>query len=216
MAIVEVQRVDAVEELELDSASAQRLVQRGDDDVPHPGRHLPEERALVLEQGDPGEQQGHPGGQCRSLAVAVLVSEDHVVQPANEGKVHDVGMGAVAENPRAEVLVVDGAEAAWISDQIVGDYSAYSRRLQRQEQPETPVIGPVLVVERLADRVEGSAQRSRPELPREQVVWPMSPACRHDTPPHHLKPLRGRVGGVGSTVRLSGPRRPTRPASRRS
>ena len=48
-AVVEMQCVDAVEELELDAASAQRLVQRRDDDVAHAGRHLPEEGALVLE-----------------------------------------------------------------------------------------------------------------------------------------------------------------------
>ena len=44
-------------------------------------------------------------------------------------------MAAVAQHPVAEVLVVDGAEAARMGHQVVGDDAAHRRGHQRQQQP---------------------------------------------------------------------------------
>ena len=68
---VEMQRIDPVEELEPDPAAAQHLIDRGDDDVAHPGGHLPEERTLVLEKRYAGEQYGQARGERGALEVAV-------------------------------------------------------------------------------------------------------------------------------------------------
>ena len=58
--IIEMQRVETVKEFELDTTLPQRLVHRGDDDVAHAGGHLPEDRALVLEQRQSGQEDRLP------------------------------------------------------------------------------------------------------------------------------------------------------------
>src|SRR4029077_1186321 len=49
-AIVEMQSINPMKELEADAAPSQRLVQRRDHDVTHPGGHFPEEGSFVLEK----------------------------------------------------------------------------------------------------------------------------------------------------------------------
>ena len=56
-------RLDVVEEAELHAAPAQRLVQRGDHDVAHPGAHAPGQRSLVAEEHPPHQlpRRARPG-----------------------------------------------------------------------------------------------------------------------------------------------------------
>ena len=81
---VEVQSVEAVEELELDAATPQCLVQRGDDDIAHPGGHLPEDRALVAEEHEADEERHHPRRHRGLAGFGLLVAEHQVVQPADQ------------------------------------------------------------------------------------------------------------------------------------
>ena len=107
-----VQPIDAVEEAELDAAPAQGLVQRSEDDVAHPGRHLPEDRALVVEERLARQEDPPAGAERGHRRVAVPVGEDEVVEPADERRVGGFGRGAVAEDPRPVVLVVDRPETS--------------------------------------------------------------------------------------------------------
>src|SRR3954470_19111004 len=110
-----------MKELETDAAPPQRLVQRGDHNVTHAGGHLPEEGALVLEKRYAGEQYSESSGERRPTAVTVLVTEHHVVHAANQWEVKHIGMGAVAQNPCAVLLIIDCSEPPRICDQTV-DY----------------------------------------------------------------------------------------------
>ena len=112
MRAIQVQGVEAMEEFERTPRLTQYLVERGDDDVAHSCRHLPEERAPVLEHHDTGEQHRQPGSQRGPLGVAILVSEDQIVKGTNQGKSNNIWVGAVAEDPLTEVLVIDGPEPA--------------------------------------------------------------------------------------------------------
>ena len=158
------QRVQPMEELELDTAPAQRLVHGGDDHVAHPRRHLPEDRALVLEQHETGQEHGQARAERRALGVGVDVSEHQVVQATHQREIEDVGMCAVALDPVVEILVVDGAEAARVGHQIVGEDAPNDRRHQRQQQPGSLVVRSILDVENIAHGVEGLARARRPTV----------------------------------------------------
>ena len=109
---VQMQSVDAMEELELHAAAPKCLIQRGDHDIAHACRHLPEDRPAVLEERYADEEDRGPGAHRGSIVVSVLVAEYEVVQSAHQREVHDVGVGAMAQHPFGEVLVVDRPEAA--------------------------------------------------------------------------------------------------------
>ena len=103
-------RVNAMEELEFHAPPSERLIERRYHDVAHPGRHLPEDRTLVLEQ-DKSDQEDHdPGGDRRPLGIGLLVAEHQVVQTAHEGRLEHIGMAAVTDYPVAELFIVDGPE----------------------------------------------------------------------------------------------------------
>ena len=98
----------ALEQLDLDTASQERLVERHEDDVAHPGSHLPEDGALVVEP-ELGREEGAPA--CRELWtrwVTVLMGEDEVVLTPHDGRLQRGRLGAVPSQPCAEVEVVDG------------------------------------------------------------------------------------------------------------
>ena len=108
----DVELIDAVEELELHTAPPQHLVERCEHDVAHPGGHLPEDRALVLEEHL--RRHEHRDARAHPVVGAVLVAvrEHKVVQPADEREVGYLGRGTMADDPVDEVLVVHRAEPA--------------------------------------------------------------------------------------------------------
>ena len=79
---IEVQCVDAMEELEFHTAPAQYLVDGGDDDVTHTGGHLPEDRTLVGEQQHPEKKHPDTRADLGPFQMTLLVPEHHVVHGA--------------------------------------------------------------------------------------------------------------------------------------
>ena len=107
----EPERVDPVEEAELDAAVAQDLVERGEDHLAHARLHLPEQRARVLEEHLGRQFQSEPGAEAGAGGIAALVAEDEVVHAPEDRRLERGGVDAVAEQPLAVVEVVDGTEA---------------------------------------------------------------------------------------------------------
>ena len=62
---VEAERVDPGEELEVNPAGDQRLVERSEEDVAHACLHLPEDRAPVVEEQLSGEEEPGAGWERR-------------------------------------------------------------------------------------------------------------------------------------------------------
>ena len=136
---VQMQAVDAVEELESDTAPAQYLIQRRDHDVTHPRRHLPEQRTPVSEQHVTDQEDHHPGGHRGSFGIGVLIAEHQVVQAAHHRRIQHIGMAAVAQHPVAELFVVERPEAAGTGHHVVGDDAAHRGGHQRQQHPRAAV-----------------------------------------------------------------------------
>src|SRR5215213_6634842 len=97
--LVEVQCIHPMKELEVDSASPQRLIERRDDHIAHPRGHLPEERTLVAEQDLTRQEDGDSGAERRTVGIAVGIAEHHVVEGAHQGKVDDTGMSTMPDDP---------------------------------------------------------------------------------------------------------------------
>src|SRR4029450_10493147 len=68
----------------LDPTRPQRLVERRKDDFAHAGRHLPEDRAAVVEEHLAGQTEPSPGGKARAVIVTTLVTEYEVGHDADE------------------------------------------------------------------------------------------------------------------------------------
>ena len=77
--VTEPERVDPVEEAELDPAVAQDLVEGGEDHLAHARLHLPEQRSRVPEEHLGRQLQSEPGTEAWTGRIAVLVAEDEVV-----------------------------------------------------------------------------------------------------------------------------------------
>ena len=152
--LIEMKRIDAMEELEVDSAFAQSLIQGGDHHIAHPRGHLPEERALVAEQNLAGQKHSHACAEGATTRVAVGVPEDHVVKGTHQRKLDHVGMRTVPDDPVAEFLVVEGAKPPRIGHHAVGDQPTCGPGDHRQQQPQPPLLGRVLAVEDVIDEVE--------------------------------------------------------------
>ena len=117
LVLAEPQGGDGVEELELDAAGAQGLVERREDRVAHARLHLVHDRTAVAE-GEPQQIAGcgpgrHVGGGDRAARVA----ERDVIDGAQHGRAllgrapdRDL-LGAVAGEPGRPLLVVDRLEA---------------------------------------------------------------------------------------------------------
>ena len=106
------QLVHLVEEGELDAAPLQHLVERREDGVAHAGLHLPHDGAVVVEGHAHHAAQHRARLDVRLGEVAAFVGEHEVVEAAHgRGVDRQAGVGAVAGEPGAEVLVVDGVEA---------------------------------------------------------------------------------------------------------
>jgi hypothetical protein len=103
-----------VEELDLDAALGQDLVQRSDHSVAHSGLHAPQDRLVVMEEAADGALDGASGGHVGREGVAVDEREGAVVDAAQERRVAlgvlGVYFGTVAGEPRAQLQVVDAVE----------------------------------------------------------------------------------------------------------
>ncbi len=117
---------DGVEELELDAALLEDLVERGEDDVAHPRLHLEHDRAAVAEDELEQVAGGGASGAVGLGDVAVAVGEGDVVDGAQDGGALGGGAaegdlaGAVAAEPVAPLLVVEGVEAV-LEDVVLDD-----------------------------------------------------------------------------------------------
>ena len=131
---VEHELVEAVVEPHVDTSRVEHLVQRREHDLAHPGLHLPEDRALEVEEQPAGEEQPEAGREAGSVPMAALVGEDQVVEAADEGGV-ERGRVHPAVQPFAEVEVVDAGEAL-ASEQTVGDgpLDAAQREVRQLQQ----------------------------------------------------------------------------------
>src|SRR5215218_9754954 len=69
-AVVQSQAVHAPEEAELNPAASERLVERREDDLSHPGLHPPEDRSLEIEEHAEGELQPEARRKPRPGPVA--------------------------------------------------------------------------------------------------------------------------------------------------
>ena len=128
---IQVQRVETVEELEFHTAPSECLIQRCDHDIAHPGRHFPENCSSITEKHLADQECHHAGTNRGPPRVAIAVTEHQVIHSAHHGRIEDIRMCAVPNDPVAEVLVVDRREAMGIGDQLVGDDAAYSGDDQR-------------------------------------------------------------------------------------
>src|SRR6185312_121181 len=119
-------------ELESHAALSQCLVERRDDDVTHTRGHLPEKRALVLKEGNAGEEHGESGGKGRARVVTFFIAEHHVVHPTHKREVEYLSRSAVSQNPLPIIIIVDGSKTSRVGHQVVGDQPACSGN----EQPK--------------------------------------------------------------------------------
>src|SRR5258708_11492181 len=101
------QGVETMKELELDTASSQCLIDGRYHHIAHTCGHLPEDRDAILKKRNSDQEDSDTGAHRGSIVVGVLVAEDEVVQPSHQRKLDDIGMGAMAQDPFGEVLVVD-------------------------------------------------------------------------------------------------------------
>ncbi len=151
---IQVEPVETMEELEFHTAPSQCLIQGRDHDVAHPGRHLPENRSPVTEENLANKERHHPGTNRGPVRIAFAVTEYQVMHAAHHCGIKNVAMCAVTKDPVAEVLVVDGTEAAGIGDQLVGDDAAYGSDHQRNQHPTAPMVGSIVRVDGVADRMK--------------------------------------------------------------
>ena len=71
------------------------------------------------------DQEDHQAGRHRrSVGIGVLVAEHQVVKATHHRTIEDIGMAAVAQDPVAELFVVDGPEASRMGDQVICDDAA--------------------------------------------------------------------------------------------
>ena len=109
------QRVHAVEELEVDAPRCRSASYRGANTTsPIPAVIFQKIAPLYSNKGLPGEEDGQARGERGRCRVTVAVPEHEVVQASHQGEFEHLGMGAVPQDPRAEVLVVDRAETTRI------------------------------------------------------------------------------------------------------
>ena len=74
-------------------------------------------------------------------------------------------MAAMAQQPLAELFVVDRPEAMWTGYEVVGDDSAHGRGKQRQQQPRAPMTRPGVVIDRLSNVDQGLVENgARPAI----------------------------------------------------
>ena len=176
--VVEPQPPQAVEEHEVDTPPREGLVERREDDVAHARAHLPEQRALVVEEEAACQLQAGTRFEGGPRVVAVAVAEHQVVHAAHETGVDRLGLGAVANQPLPEIEVVDRAEAAGGVEQAVGVDAEDGRRDEVDDLPETPRsrVGPQASAElvpgltdRLDHRPDHRQARSRTD-PRQRIA----------------------------------------------
>ena len=139
---VDVEPVDPVEEAELHAPLRQDLVARAEDGVPHAGVHLVDDVAVVAGDDPDHRLERLAGGEVRLRHVATFVGEREVVQGAQQRVgVDGDRLGAVAAEPGAQLLAVDGLEAS--PDQVVLDDAAEHRRREvdgREEEADRRVV----------------------------------------------------------------------------
>src|SRR5688572_24591382 len=99
--------VQATEEAEIDATSGERLVERGEDDLPHPGLHAPKDRSLEIEEHAEGELETQPCCKPRPGAVAALIGEGEVVHAPDDGRVDRLPGRTMARQPLSIVEMVD-------------------------------------------------------------------------------------------------------------
>ena len=146
-----------MEELEAHAPPAQRLVQRREHDVAHAGRHLPEDRAAVLEEHLRREEDRDSGAHAAARSRRTGLGEHEVVQPPDEREAGDLGRGAMTRDPVEEVLVVEITEAAPSGEQAVGEHPAHDGGHHRDEMPRAPQVG--VLVGDASQRVPGRGHR---------------------------------------------------------
>ena len=165
---IQMQPVETMEEFEFHAAPAQCLIQGCDHDVAHPGRHLPENRSPVAEKNLADKECHHPRTNRGAPRITIAVTEYQVIYAAHHCGIENVAMCAVTKDPVAEVLVVDGTEAAGIGDQLVGDDAAHGSDHKGNQHPTAPAIGSIVRVDGGADRMkrvfEDVGSRGLPEL----------------------------------------------------
>ncbi len=129
-----------MEELEPYAAGPEHLVQRREDDIPHPCAHPPEERPAIGEEHPHGPAERHAGGETRPADVAVLVGEREVVDAAQEARVERFLGGAVQAQPVAPVVVVDRVEASGVDRETVHRGPAKDGEDQVDHMPDAPQL----------------------------------------------------------------------------
>src|SRR6185436_18357953 len=122
-----------MEKLEFHSAPAEHFVEGTEYGVAHSGLHLPEDGPAILEDDAHHAPHRRAGGVVRSLWVSTLEAEDEIVQAANERRVGEEVVRAVAAEPGDPFLVLDRLEAA--GDDAVFQYAEDHGHTERQDDP---------------------------------------------------------------------------------
>ena len=118
--------------------------------------------------------------------VAVLeMGEDEVVEPSDERELGDLLRRAVAGDPVEEVLVVERAEAAPVSDEPVGEHPAHGRCHDRDEVPGPAQVG--VLVDQPVKRLVSGCERAVERLHRRRDAGAIE----------HAAQLRGRLEDRG-------------------
>ena len=110
---------DLGEESEAHPSRDQRLVDRREDGLAHPGPQLPEDRALVVEPQLGREEHPPAGGEPGPGGIALLVREHQVVLASHDRRLERRRLGAVPPQPVPEVEVVDGVVGVAVAAQPV-------------------------------------------------------------------------------------------------
>ena len=219
MVTIEVQSIESVEERE-PHAAAPAAPGRGERTRRRPSRPASARRAtLVVEEELAGQEQPEPGAEPRTTAIAVDVGEDEVVHPPHQRRLEGAGPCAVPAEPVAEVLVVDGPEAAGIDQQPIADDPQAAGDDEVDEVAESPQIRVTATdhhlqihphpVQLLGDHVQTAGRYGRR---RAVGSLPQQRSRRRTAPAAAARP-RSRVRAVAPPGRTAAPADRARPHS---
>jgi hypothetical protein len=147
--------LDGLEELEVDAARREHLVERREHGVAHAGLHLVRERAAV------GVDHAQRVVQAGAGADPGLVAEHQLAEQPDRGRRDRRALGAVLDQPVLERQVVDLEPVDRRVEQVVGDQADRDREQRVERDPGAPdvaVVGRVDAPVRLEPREEPAEQ----------------------------------------------------------
>ena len=97
------------------------LVQRGEHRFAHAGAHPPEHRATIGEKHAQRAAKGDAGGQRGTFLVAVLVSENQIIDAGDEAGIDRRPAGTVLHQPFPVVDMVDRIQSVLLEEHAVAE-----------------------------------------------------------------------------------------------